>query len=57
MLQKSIHEMKNFDHKHGLISLKKCNLEPKENLYFMVQQSFFFHLERPQTAKIYSSRK
>lgn len=32
--------MKNFDQKHGLISLEKCNLETKENLYFMVQQSF-----------------
>ena len=34
--KKNIHEMKNFDQKHGLISLEKCNLVTKENLYFMV---------------------
>ena len=36
LLKKNIHEMKNFDQKHGLISLEKCNLVTKENLYFMV---------------------
>ena len=40
--KKNIHETKHFDQKHGLISLEKYNLETKENLYFIVQQSFFF---------------